>query len=67
MGKLHKLRRAILRNPDEWIYTSYFGAHDAMPAYITPFNGARPMGWWWSHSYKQFVRKVLRDIGKLSG
>lgn len=56
MGKLHKLRRAIKRDPDRWhSYSKARGAYQA------------PCGWrpsyWFDKPYRAFVRHVLRSLG----
>lgn len=51
MGKLHSLRRAILRNPRKWRQYSCVGAARSRSGEWFPV--------YWSHSYRQFIKKVL--------
>lgn len=58
MGKLHTLRRAILRDPELWVRRNYSG-------HVYRIQGARRYrGEWcpaWGLSYCAFVRHVLRE------
>jgi hypothetical protein len=61
MGKLHKLRRAIEREPEKWMSGNY-----ARPA----SNGYPYEGHWHPHwntlnneRHRLFVRSVLRKLG----
>lgn len=65
MGKLHTLRRAIERNPEDWFYERRYG-------YPRTENIARAArfyrGQWipvlgWGSSYKSFVKHVLEELG----
>ncbi len=59
MGKLHSLRRVIERDPQRWIHYQR-----ARPAYINIFGQWQPVEIWSSrHSYRNFVRSVLRRLG----
>ena len=54
MGKLHKLRRTILRDPSKWEHYSSCGAH-----YWKGEWRSCP----WGHPYRSFVRSVLNKAG----
>jgi hypothetical protein len=54
MGKLHTLRRAILREPEKWRKMP-LGAWD----HGTKYGGWKPC---WAGSYRAFVKSVLKDI-----
>lgn len=60
MGKLHKLRRAIERDPAQFYGTNRAGE-------LTRVHGAMKLSrrwrpWPWSSSYRAFVASVLKDI-----
>ena len=55
MGKLHTLRRAILREPGRWRTAGGF-----------TFGAMFYDGMWhpvWTRSYLNFVRSILRGVG----
>ena len=62
MGKLHSLKRAILRNPEIWYktiqpsHTVYFGA-------IKYKNEWKPSKLSCNTSYVNYVKKVIEEIG----
>lgn len=58
MGKLRKLRKEILRNPDKWRRRH---GHSRV-AYGAHFH-KRWTPDWYGHSYEAFVAHVLREVG----
>ncbi len=58
MGKLHKLRRAIKREPEKWRKFGYYGAMF--------WNGNwEPRNWLSApFPYQAFVKSVLKEIKK---
>ena len=60
MGKLHSLRRAILRDPEKWKDAKYAVKHkDGWH----PGTGIRM---WWPpiHTYRNFIKSVLKNMTK---
>ena len=72
MGKLHRLRRAIEANPEQWLIrydrtgriANVAGAsfHRTTPTDATRRWHPRS-AWDDQHPYRAFVRSVLRDLG----
>ena len=61
MGKLRKLRKAILKDPDRWRSKFPFGRRVAHGARFCKRDGwVRNI---WGHSYEAFVAHVLREVG----
>jgi len=63
MGKLHTLRRAIERNPKEWMHENYcrkvvMSAKKTKTGQWVPF-----LGWCSKKSYRSFVKHVLKELG----
>lgn len=61
MGKLHKLRRQIKHNPEEWYY-SYPGSSRIYVKGVWSYSG-KFSSTKYGHAYKSFVRHVLREMG----
>jgi hypothetical protein len=60
MGKLHTLRRAIERNPEQW--RGRFGP--ARRAYYCKRDKRwEPRGYWGPRSYRSFIEHVLAGVG----
>ncbi len=59
MGKLHTLRRAIERDPDE--FRSMF-SKDAYGAIWSRWSGKWVQADYCDRSYRSFVRRVLQEI-----
>lgn len=60
MGKLHTLRRAIERNPEDW----FSKIHSITVRSAERWDGKWIPNEYYSHlSYQGFVRKVLQDLG----
>lgn len=69
MGKLHKIRKAVEANPEQFIYGSrdgvlysYGGKYDPRSAYIND-AGQVVTGRGSQTAHCNFVRKVLRELG----
>ena len=62
MGKLHKIRRAIKRDPSEWMYDNGTG-NIARGAHLTWEGKWEPMWYWDDKPYRTFVRSVLKEMG----
>jgi hypothetical protein len=60
MGKLHKIRKAILANPESFSkgYNSFYSG----ASYYHGCKQAQPS--YYGNSYKNFVRKVLAQLSK---
>lgn len=75
MGKLHTLRRAIERNPKDWLIVRTYGYGAkartmtfAAPAYFDRKSGQwvptnRLLPWYGPSPYLSFVASVLRELG----
>lgn len=65
MGKLHKIRKAVLANPKIFKRLSY--GNICLGNYGAWFD-ASTQTWkptrWWGSSYRNFVRKVLKDMAE---
>ena len=61
MGKLHTLRRAIERDPQQWYHEAGGGWFFVKDAYFV--RGAWKPGYPGGRSYREFVRSVLIDLG----
>lgn len=62
MGKLHTLRRAIERSPDEFLYRNSMRIeYRVLGAYFGK-DGQWHAGGWFATGYKKFVEKVLREL-----
>lgn len=59
MGKLHKLRRAILKDPMAWVSDRHGQPMAAVRYGNRPWE---PRSSWCVKSYVRFVKKVLADI-----
>jgi hypothetical protein len=64
MGKLHKLRRAIEREPERWIVRVWDGRVISVRGAYHVKSGWRPSE---GRSYGKFVKKTLQELGKLPG
>ena len=53
MGKLHKIKKAILKNPDKWNSAIFAGKNS--------YNQWVPGYSWIGNSYRNFIKKILRD------
>ena len=67
MGKLHKIRREIARNPDRWMEVlPRYGL--ATRSFLACSAAKSTTGAWYpsvyGNAYRAFVRKTLRDLGK---
>lgn len=60
MGKLHTLKRAILRDPQKWRGASRAYFRDGQ------WHPTSSYGWWMGDpSYRQFIRHTLKNIGQV--
>jgi hypothetical protein len=66
MGKLHKLRRAIEKNPGEWYYDDrWLKKRMIRSARVYKWKGqwyCKPRETFY-HDYQVFVKSVLRELG----
>lgn len=69
MGKLHTLKRAIERNPEDWYSKPFpFSKFRVKGASRSKrYRDGVYLGDWkpdyWSYSYRPFIKKVLEGIG----
>jgi len=64
MGHVHTLTRAILRDPERWMYRTHTGLIYAHGAYRSRLTGAwEPRGWYHAQPYHPVVRHVLSRLG----
>lgn len=59
MSKLHKIRRDIIKDPEKYLY----GYGDYAKG-VNIYHGKISVSTW-SHSHRNFVKKVLKELGKL--
>lgn len=70
MGKLHTLRRAIERNPQQWLgawITGHQGAWQVVPHGFTETQGRwYPSVYYSDKSYRAFLKVTLQRLGMLT-
>lgn len=65
MGKLHKIRREIEKDPSKWVtidYKNRIGGYNAVGAGVR-FGIIKPMPWYIRKSYLGFVKHVCESLG----